>query len=65
MQEFKKYRATKRNVILLESAMEGLGYGTGKIKAEVDYKAFKNSYWFNMFSLKVNFKMQEIEQVGN
>lgn len=59
---FKKYRATKENVILLERAMKELGYPVEKVKAEVDYKAFKNSNWYIMFHNNVNFKMQELEK---
>lgn len=59
---FKKYRATKENVILLESAMKALGYPVEKVKAEVDYKSFKYFNWHNMFHNKVNAKMQELER---
>lgn len=59
---FKKYRATKENVILLERAMQALGYPAEKVKAEIDYKSFKYSNWHIMFSNNVNFKMQELEK---
>lgn len=62
---FKKYRATKENVILLESAMKVLGYPVEKVSAEKDYKEFKYSNWYLMFHNVVNSKMQELEATHN
>ncbi|MEK3849953.1 MULTISPECIES: hypothetical protein [Paenibacillus] len=62
---FKKYRATKENVILLESAMKELGYPIEKISAAKDYKKFKYSNWHIMFHNTVNSKMQELEAAHN
>ncbi|MED4353575.1 hypothetical protein P9265_14760 [Schinkia azotoformans] len=62
---FKKYKATRENVILLEKAMKALGYEVEKVKAEKDYKAFKDSNWHNMFSTTINDKMQELEKANN
>lgn len=60
---FKKYRATKANVILLEKAMIALGRPAEKVKAEKDYKSFKYSNWHIMFHNDVNSKMQELENI--
>lgn len=65
MKMFKKYRATKANVILLESAMKALGYPVEKVSAEKDYKGFKYSNWHVMFHNVVNSKMQELEAAHN
>ncbi|ALA41376.1 MULTISPECIES: hypothetical protein [Paenibacillus] len=62
---FKKYRATKQNVILLESAMKELGHPIEKVGAAKDYKEFKNSNWHIMFHNSVNSKMQELEAANN
>lgn len=58
---FKRYRATKKNVILLEQAMNALGYGWEKLNARQDYKTYKNHRWHYMFHNDVNLKMQELE----
>lgn len=58
---FKKYRATKENVILLEKAIKALGREVGKVSAEKDYKAFKDIHWYTMFHNDINFRMQELE----
>lgn len=65
MKMFKKYRATKANVILLESAMKALGYPVEKVSAATDCKGFKYFNWHNMFHNVVNSKMQELEQAAN
>lgn len=62
---FKKYRATKQNVILLESAMKELGHPIEKVSAAKDYKEFKYSNWHIMFHNSVNSKMQELEAANN
>ncbi|KJD42473.1 MULTISPECIES: hypothetical protein [Paenibacillus] len=62
---FKKYRATKENVILLESAMKALGYPIEKVSAAKDYKGFKYNNWNMMFHNIVNSKMQELETAHN
>lgn len=62
---FKKYRATKANVILLESAMKALGYPVEKVSASTDYKSFKYFNWHIMFSNNVNAKMQELENAAH
>ncbi|MFB5761078.1 hypothetical protein [Paenibacillus medicaginis] len=62
---FKKYRATKANVILLESAMKEMGYPVEKVRAEKDYKGFKYNNWHLMFHNDVNSKMQELEAAHN
>lgn len=61
---FKRYRATKENVILLESAMKALGYPLEKVSAATDYKSFKHFNWHIMFHNVVNQKMQELEGVS-
>lgn len=60
---FKKYRATKKNVLLLESAMKALGYEGGllKVSATTDYQDFKERRWFYAFHNDINEKMQELE----
>lgn len=59
---FKRYCATKKNVLLLENAMKALGYEVEKVSAATDYEGFKYFNWHNMFHNVVNQKMQEIEQ---
>lgn len=65
---FKKYRATKENVILLEQAMIAIYGDAAKEKpgynAVNNYKAYKSSNWYNMFHLDVNAKMQELEKAA-
>lgn len=62
---FKKYRATKENVILLERAMIAVYGDAVKEKsgynAVNNYQSYKANNWFNMFSINVNEKMQELE----
>lgn len=65
---FKKYRATKENVILLEQAMIAIYGDAAREKPEYsavnNYREYKSSNWYNMFHNNVNAKMQELEKAA-
>lgn len=71
---FKKYRATRKNVELLRKALNELGYNRYEnystdeaypVKHDIngmELEWFKREFWHNSYTLEINYKMQELEK---
>ena len=72
--EFKKYRATRKNVELLRKALNELGHTTYEdYSLDLPYPTkhninsmllehFQREFWSDMYNNEVNYKMQELEK---
>jgi hypothetical protein len=72
--EFKRYRATRKNLELLRKVLNELGYNKYENYStdeaypvehdinNLDLECFKIECWHSIYTLEINYRMQELEK---